>query len=271
MDIYILDSGVNYFHEEFENRARYPGYDPMDVYESNSPSQFGLDCHGHGTHVASLAVGKTFGTAKKATVYSVRVLNCENFGAWSAVLDGLDYTSRVISERNRPAVVSLSLSGGYTQSVNLAVQTLHSQGIPIVVAAGNNQDDSCQRSPAGSPYVITVAGSADGDSIYTFTSYGPCTDIFAPGQSILAADHRCMTCSKFLSGTSMSTPKVSGVVAIHLQREPWLSPDKIKEKLTAESTKGVVDLSPIPSEFRSTTPNQLLYITGKPLPCVVTS
>jgi len=136
VDIYILDTGVNYQHEEFENRARYPGYDPMDVYLGTSPPQRGADCFGHGTHVASLAAGKTFGSAKKATIYSVRVLDCQNSGPWTTVLDGLDYVARVIGERNRPAIVSMSLGGGYTQSVNTAVQSLHSLGIIVVVAAG---------------------------------------------------------------------------------------------------------------------------------------
>ncbi len=262
VDIYVLDSGVNYFHSEFENRAKFPGYDPMDVFESELPSRFGQDCHGHGTHVASLAAGRTFGTARKASIYSVRVLNCENFGPWTTVLDGLDYVARVIQERDRPAVVSMSLSGGFMQSVNTAVQSLHARGIPVIVAAGNSQADSCPRTPAGSPYVITVAGSADGDGIYTFTNHGPCVDIFAPGQSILAADHTCSSCSKFLSGTSMSTPKVSGVVAIHLQREPWLTVEDIRDRLTGDSTKGALNLGPLPAETREITPNRLLYISG---------
>lgn len=263
VDIYILDTGVNYQHEEFENRARYPGYDPMDVYLRTSPPQRGADCFGHGTHVASLAAGKTFGSAKKATIYSVRVLDCQNSGPWTTVLDGLDYVARVIGERNRPAIVSMSLGGGYTQSVNTAVQSLHSLGIIVVVAAGNDQADSCQRSPASSQFAITVGGTAIDDSLYFFTNYGPCVDIFAPGSRILAADHTCVGCTKFLSGTSMATPLVSGIAAAHLQREPWISPNELKRKLISGSTKGALNFNTLPSEFRSTTPNQLLYVVGK--------
>ena len=232
------------------------------MFEGTSPPRLGLDCHGHGTHVASLAGGKTFGTAKKATIYSVRVLNCENFGPWTTVLDGLDYVSRVVQERNRPAVISMSLGGGFTQSVNTAVRNVNALGIPVIVAAGNHQGDSCPRSPAGSPFVITVGGSANGDRIYTFTGFGPCVDIFAPGSSILAADHTCVTCSKFLSGTSMSTPMVSGVAAIHLQREPFLTPAELRDRLTGGSTKGALNFNGIPVDFRASTPNQLLHITG---------
>ena len=262
VDIYILDTGVNYQHEEFENRARYPGYDPMDVFSSASPPLRGSDCFGHGTHVASLAAGKRFGSAKKATIYSVRVLDCQNRGPWTTVLDGLDYVARVISERNRPAIVSMSLGGGFTQSVNSAVQSLHSRGIVVVVAAGNDQADACQRSPASSRHAVTVGGTANGDGLYFATNYGPCVDIFAPGSRILAADHTCTTCTKFLSGTSMATPLVSGIAAVHLQREPWMSPDELKGRLTSESTKGALNFNTLPSAFRLTTPNQLVYITG---------
>ena len=260
VDIYILDSGVRYDHDEFERRAKYPGYDPTDNFESTS--RRGLDCHGHGTHVASLAAGKTFGVARGANVYSVRVLDCSNAGPWSVVLDGLDYVTRVIAQRMRPAVVSMSLSGGFTRSVNDAIQTVHSRGITVVVAAGNQFGDACQRTPASSPYAITVAGSASGDGIYGFTNYGRCVDIFAPGSNIQGADRQCGSCSKVISGTSMSTPMVSGACAIHLQREPLLRPDALKTRLVDTAVAGRLDLRSIPADFRSSTPNRQLYITG---------
>ncbi len=262
VDIYILDTGINYNHQEFEGRAKYSGYDPTDLI-SPSTIRRGEDCHGHGTHVASLAGGKTYGTAKKARIYSVRVLGCNNAGPWSAVLNGIDHVSQVIAERGRPAVVSMSLSGSFQQAVTNAVQTLHSEGVVIVVAAGNDFADACSRTPASSQYVITVAGSADGDGIYAFTNYGSCVNIFAPGASIRGADHTCVSCSKVISGTSMSTPMVSGVAAIHLQREPRLSSTAVMNKLLTTASTGQLDFSRIPSNFRSTTPNRHLYIPGK--------
>lgn len=260
VDIYILDSGITYSHVEFENRAKYSGYDPMDEYLGES--RRGEDCFGHGTHVASLAAGARHGAAKKATVYSVRVLDCQNRGPWSTTLDGIDYTMRVIAERKRPAVVSMSLSGGFTRSVNDAVETLHASGVPVVVAAGNSQRDACGETPASSPSAITVAGSAITDGLYFATNYGPCVNIFAPGSSILGANHSCTNCYKFLSGTSMSTPLVSGVIAILLQRQPLLTPDEVLSQLIDLSLTNTLDLSRIPSSFRDRTPNRALHIPG---------
>ena len=260
VDIYILDSGINYSHEEFENRAKYAGYDPMDVHRGET--RRGDDCYGHGTHVASLAGGAKYGAAKKATLYSVRVLDCENRGPWSTTLEGIDYTMRVIAERKRPAVVSMSLSGGFTRSVNDAVERLHSSGVPVVAAAGNAQSDACSRTPASSSSTITVAGSAITDGIYFATNYGPCVNIFAPGSRVRGADFLCSDCSKLLSGTSMSTPLVSGVIAILLQREPMSTPLEIVSQLNSLSITGALNLTSIPSRFRLRTPNRVVSVPG---------
>lgn len=261
VDIYVLDTGINYRHEEFGNRAKYAGFDPMDVYLNENRD--GADCYGHGTHVASNAAGAMYGAAKKATVYSVRVLDCSNRGPWSTTLEGLDYVMRVIPERARPAVVSMSLSGSFTQSVNDAVQALYSSGVPVVVAAGNGRTDACSETPASAPDVITVAGSANNDGLYFATNYGSCVDIFAPGDRILGADYLCSDCSQFLSGTSFSAPIVSGAIAILLQRKPRLTPSGIFSELQSLSVTNVLDFSVIPSNFRAITPNRALAIPGE--------
>lgn len=260
VDIYILDTGIWYEHEEYESRAKYSGYDPTDVY--NSQDRRGRDCHGHGSHVSSLAGSKTFGSAKKVNIYSVRVLGCNNAGAWSVVLDGLEHALESIQSRNRPAVISMSLSGGFQQSVENAVQRLHSLGITIVVAAGNAFDDACRSTPAGSNYVITVGGTAIDDNIYFITSYGSCVDIFAPGSGVLGVDHLCDTCTKFLSGTSMACPIVSGAAAILLSQEPFLTPDEVKQRLVDAAVDNAIDFRLIPFTFRPLTPNKLLQIPG---------
>ena len=260
-DIYILDTGINYQHKEFGNRAKYAGFDPMDVYLSENRN--GRDCYGHGTHVASNAAGATYGAAKKANIYSVRVLDCTNRGPWSTTLEGLDYVMRVIPERGRPAVVSMSLSGSFTRSVNDAVQSLYSSGVPVVVAAGNDRSDACSETPASAPDVITVAGSANNDGLYFATNYGSCVDIFAPGDRILGADYLCSDCSQFLSGTSFAAPIVSGAIAILLQRKPRLTPDDIFSELQSLSVTNALDFSVIPSNFRTRTPNRALFIPGE--------
>ena len=225
----------------------------------------GRDCHGHGTHVASLCGGKTFGTAKKVTLYSVRVLGCQNSAPWSVVLDGLEFVSRVIQSRMRPAVVTMSLSGSYHQSVNEAVMELYQKNIPVVTVAGNGEIDCCRRSPASSPHAITVAGTRLGDGLYQIgqgTNFGRCVDIFAPGEQITGASHVCWNCSKRLSGTSMAAPMVAGIVAIHLSRTPRMSARQVKETLVNDSLVGVVNYQGMPSSYRPETPNRLVQIPG---------
>ena len=261
VDIYILDTGINYNHEEFEGRAEYGGYDAVDVhyYENRR----GSDCDGHGTHVASLAAGKTYGTAKNATLYSIRVLDCYSNGRYGMILDAFEYLATTIPARGRPAVISMSLSGSYSYTFDDAITEFYSQGMIMVVAAGNNGYDACYYSPASSSHVITVGGSAQGDQLYRDTNVGSCVDIFAPGANIVAAGYSCDYCSASLSGTSMATPKVTGIAALHLEKDPDLTPDEMKEKLTSTATPDVLNFSSIQFRYRSITPNRLLYIGRK--------
>ena len=261
VDLYVLDSGINYAHEEFENRAKYSGFDPIDF--NQNENRRGSDCHGHGTHVASLAAGKTYGVAKEVRVYSVRVLDCTNRGPWSAVLQGLDHVLQRVKERGRPAIVSQSFGGAYFRSVDEAMQRIHSEGLFSVTAAGNDRTDACLQTPASSTYTFTVGGTRNDDDIYYFTNYGRCVDIFAPGEGITGADHQCITCSKVLSGTSMATPMVSGVAAILLSLEPLLKPQALRERLIAASVQNTLVLNQIPSSHRGVTSNRLLHVTGQ--------
>lgn len=271
VDVYILDSGINYHHEEFEYRAKYSGYDPVDDYEEeeeeeNFVPRKGLDCHGHGTHVASICGGKTYGIARRVTLYSVRVLQCDNAAPWSTVLDGLDYVSQIIRERRRPAVVSMSLGGSHYEAVSRIVERLYQEGIHMVVAAGNGKKDACEVSPASSDRATTVGGTKEDDTLYlrgSGTNYGGCVDIFAPAERVLAASHICGNCSKYLSGTSMATPLVSGVAAVLLARQPLLSPDELKQKLISDSAVDLIDFTGIPPPFQPLTPNRMVQLLGE--------
>ena len=262
----ILKTGINYDHCEFEGyRANYSGYDPIDV--TYSTNRQGSDCHGHGTHVASLACGKISGVAKKATCYSVRVLGCNNRAPWSAIIAGLNHAASKIVSSNprRPSVISMSLGGGYSSSVDTVLKNVLYKSIPIVAAAGNDEDDACLKTPASTSGVITVGGTGQGDDVYYFTNGGSCVDILAPGNMIQGADYTCnrCSCSKIYSGTSMSAAIVSGVIAIHLQKQPNLTPAQIKQKLTQLCSKDKVNYRFLEPSLRSSTPNCLVNVNCK--------
>jgi len=261
-DIYILDSGIYYRHSEFEGRAYYGGYDALDFLDGTNWR--GSDCNGHGTHVAALAAGKNYGVAKKARVYSIRVLDCNLFGPYSAILAGLDYTIQKIRERKRKAVVSMSLSGPRSPTFDAQVRKVVQNGIPVVVAAGNARKNACGFSPsAAEAYgIISVGGTKQyRDGIYFSTNYGPCISIMAPGQDVRSATYTCSNCWSFLSGTSMSTPLVSGAISLLQQQFPSHSVNQLKQQLLASSTRNAIDVSGLP--FNHNTPNRLLYIGGK--------
>ena len=240
----------------------------MDAYNLRlSPStarRNGRDCYGHGTHVASLAAGRTSGSAPNAHIHSVRVLNCENYGPWSVVIDGVNYAVQQSKASGKPSVISMSLSGGSFQSMDDAIRNAHSMGVTVVVAAGNDRADACHNSPARSIHAITVGGTARGDRIYTHTNGGTCVDIFAPGQSVSGAGYPCNNCSTLKSGTSMATPIVSGMVATLLQKQPLLTPNQVKDKIIQDSLKNVVNFNDFSIvSLRTSSPNRLLHVTGK--------
>ncbi len=270
VDVYILDSGINYDHEEFEYRAKYAGRDPYDEY--NIASEFtarlrrGSDCHGHGTHVASLCGGKTYGSAKNVRLFSVRVLGCSNSAPWSVVIAGMDIVADRVRKTNRPSVVSMSLSGSRNFAMDDAVNKVVQQGIHVVVAAGNGRKDSCRISPANNGLVITVGGTRQGDGLYLLgvgSNFGACVDVFAPGERVNSADYRCLNCSIAFSGTSMATPLVSGLVAIQLGRQPMIPPADMRNQIIQDSVKDIINFAGIPSSFRANTPNRLVTIPGR--------
>jgi len=259
-DIYILDSGIYYTHSEFGGRAYYGGYDAIDQFYNTN--RRGWDCNGHGTHVAALAAGKNYGVAKKANIYSIRVLDCKIFGPYSAIIAAIDYIIVKIRNQRRKAVVSMSLSGANSPALNAQIEKLVKSGIPVVVAAGNHRKNACYYSPASASGVIAVGGTRQSrDNIYYYSNYGPCVDIMAPGQSIISAQHTCYNCYTTKTGTSMSTPLVSGAIALLQQQFPTYTVAQLRARLILDSTKNAVDMSEFPSGHN--TFNRLLYIQSK--------
>lgn len=226
--VYVLDTGIRFTHQEFGGRA-VSGYDFIDN-DANAD-----DCHGHGTHVAGTVGGSTVGVAKGTRLVAVRVLGCGGTGEWSQVIAGIDW---VTGQAARPAVANMSLGGGYSQAVNDAVSGSIAAGITYAVAAGNGRADACAYSPASVPAAITVGATDATDARASFSNYGACVDLFAPGVSITSS---VMTGGyESWNGTSMAAPHVAGVAALILQGSPSLTPVQVDSVIRVRSTKGAV-------------------------------
>lgn len=238
---YVIDTGVYTAHSDFGGRA-YNGYDFV------SNDNIANDCNGHGTHVAGTIAGSTYGVAKQAKVYGVRVLDCNGSGSWSNVIAGMDWVG---NNHNSPAVANLSLGGGASSSIDNAVQNLVNDGVTVVVAAGNSSANACNYSPARAANAITVGSTTSSDSRSSFSNYGNCLDIFAPGSSIKSAWHNGGT--NTISGTSMAAPHVAGAAALYLQSNPSATPSQVTNHITSTASSGKV------TNAGSGSPNLLLY------------
>ncbi|MGW4028392.1 S8 family peptidase [Streptomyces sp. NPDC004838] len=241
--VYIVDTGIDYRHPEFQGRA-VPGFDAM------GDGRNGADCNGHGTHVAGTVGGADYGVARQVTLVSVRVLGCDSRGSWSGIIAGFDWVAR---NARQPAVLNASLGGDRSVAVNNAVTNVEAQGILPVVAAGNDGKDACTVSPASANRVVTVGASDVKDVETDFSNYGPCLWIYAPGRAIISA--RLGGGSVALDGTSMASPHVAGVAALYKSAIPSASPEQTAIWLADQSTKNTLTVS-------KNSPNRLLYTGG---------
>ncbi|WP_440682643.1 S8 family peptidase [Cysteiniphilum halobium] len=242
VSVYVIDTGINAEHQDFKNRVGV-GYDAVD--KDNTPQ----DCQGHGTHVAGTVMGTVYGVAKGATVHAVRVLGCDGSGTTADIIEGIDW---VIKTHQGPSVANMSLGGGISPALDQAVASGVKSGITFVVAAGNDDYDACAYSPARSDVAITVGATNQWDNRASFSNYGQCVDIFAPGVDIRSDSNTDNSGSLVLSGTSMASPHVAGVVALYLQEYPKASPKEVEAWLLQNATKDEV-INPNGS------PNLLLY------------
>ncbi|MFM8520027.1 MAG: S8 family peptidase, partial [Solirubrobacterales bacterium] len=233
VEAYIIDTGIRPDHVQFENRVASDGFTAF------SDGQGWNDCHGHGTHVGGTVAGKDYGVAPKASLVAVRVLDCNGSGSYSGVIAGIDW---VASDHPSgvPAVANLSLGGGYSSSINLAIQRVFNDGVSVAVAAGNSNADACNYSPASAPEAITVGATTSSDARASFSNFGSCLDVFAPGAGILSATQVSTTSSASWSGTSMASPHVAGAAALLLSGEPGLTPAQVASRISSSSTTGVV-------------------------------
>lgn len=232
---YIIDTGIRYSHNEFQGRAVF-GFDAFD------DGQDGEDCNGHGTHVAGTVGGAVYGVAKDVNLVAVRVLNCSGSGTFSGVIAGMDWVAKNASG---PSVANMSLGGGSNDSVDEAVERMYDAGVPVVVAAGNGnmggrEQDACDYSPAGAPRAYTVGATTSSDSKTSWSNYGNCVDMFAPGASITSAWHTNNSATNTISGTSMSAPHVAGVAALFLQNITKAGSQDVYDAITSTSTQNIV-------------------------------
>ncbi|HEU0299384.1 MAG TPA: S8 family serine peptidase, partial [Longimicrobium sp.] len=214
---YVIDSGILTSHTEFGGRATV-GTDLV------GDGQNGQDCDGHGTHVAGTLGGATYGVAKEVNLVSVRVFDCFGSSSFSIVIAAVDW---VTANAAKPAVVNMSLGGGYDVPTNEALQTSIASGLTYVVGAGNDESSACGYSPAGTVEAITVASSAMDDTRSWFSNFGPCVDLFAPGSDITSAWWTSDTAINTMSGTSMASPHVAGVAALYLEGNPTAVPVQV--------------------------------------------
>ncbi|GAA4932130.1 S8 family peptidase [Actinoplanes utahensis] len=240
---YVIDTGVKIGHREFGGRA----VDGWDFVDNDAVAD---DCHGHGTHVAGTIGGATYGVAKDVGLVALKVLGCDGSGSFAGFIAAVDW---VTANAKRPAVANMSLGGSLSTSLNAAVQRSIAQGVTYVLAAGNANRNACEVSPAATPEAITVGATDSADTRASFSNYGPCLDVFAPGVRIASAGTASDWDVKLLSGTSMAAPHVAGAAALILGAHPDRSPAQVRDDLVAGAG---VDLVGNPGDG---SPNRLLH------------
>jgi subtilisin family serine protease len=238
---YVIDTGIRTTHTQFGGRAS----NVFDAFGGN-----GVDCNGHGTHVAGTIGGSTYGVAKSSLPRGVRVLDCNGSGSNSGVIAGVDW---VRNNFIAPAVANMSLGGGISSALDTAVNNLSNAGVPIAVAAGNSNTNACNSSPARAANAITTGATTTTDARSSFSNFGTCLDLFAPGSGILSSWFSSDTATATLSGTSMASPHVAGVAALYKQFSPGASATTVRNAIVNNATTNVV------TGAGTGSPNRLLY------------
>jgi len=247
VNTYIIDTGILTSHTEFGGRA-------LSGYTAINDGRGSSDCNGHGTHVAGTVGGTRYGVAKGVRLYAVRVLGCNGSGTNSGVIAGVNWVAR---NRIRPAVANMSLGGGYSLALNQAVAGAVAAGVSMAVAAGNSNTNACNSSPASEPSAITVGATTSSDARASFSNFGTCLDIFAPGASITSAWSTSNTAINTISGTSMAAPHVAGAAALFLAGSTTATPAQVTSALISRATLNKV------TSAGTGSPNRLLF-TGFP-------
>ncbi len=244
---YIIDTGIRFSHSDFGGRAT-SGVDEIDGGTAD-------DCNGHGTHVSGTVGGASYGVAKGVQLVGVRVLNCQGSGTTAQVAAGIDW---VTAHAVKPAVANMSLGGGVDTTLDNAVNNSINSGVTYAIAAGNSNANACNSSPARVAAAITVGATDINDNRASFSNFGTCLDIFAPGVNITSAWNSSDTATNTISGTSMATPHVTGAAALVASANPGFTPQQVRDSLVNNATNGVV------ANPGTGSPNKLLFVVNAP-------
>jgi subtilisin family serine protease len=240
---FIIDTGIRVTHSDFGGRATFAFNATGDGIDT--------DCNGHGTHVAGTVGGSAFGLAKAVQLMAVKVLDCNGAGDVASVVNGINF---VTQHATLPAVANMSLGGGASDTIDAAVNASIKAGVTYAIAAGNENQDACNDSPARVPAAITVGATDQSDRRAFFSNVGTCLDIFAPGVNIRSDFATSDNSTQVLSGTSMSTPHVTGAAALVLGLHPDFTPQQVRDSLVTASTPDVI------ADPGNGSPNNLLFI-----------
>ncbi|WP_051772442.1 S8 family peptidase [Saccharothrix sp. NRRL B-16314] len=249
---YIFGTGIRYTHQEFEGRA-VPG---LDTVGGVTPP--GNDCNGHGTHMAATVGGQTTGVAKDVTLVSVRVLNCQGSGTYSQIIAGIDWATNDAAASGRKAVALMTLGGALNQPFNNAITASINANVHYSVVSGSSNANACNYSPGSTPLATTVGATDINDAKASFSNYGPCIDVWAPGVNITSAWGTSDTAYSTISGSTASA-HAAGVAALWRHRFPGDSAIAVAEALRANATPGVI------TNPGTGSPNLLLFMGMVPV------
>ncbi|ACU36144.1 S8 family peptidase [Actinosynnema pretiosum subsp. pretiosum] len=247
---YIIDTGIRTTHSTFGGRASW-GANTIDTNNT--------DCQGHGTHVAGTVGGAEYGVAKEVKLVAVKVLNCAGSGTTASVVGGIDW---VTANAVKPAVANMSLGGGADATLDAAVRTSVASGVTHVVASGNSSANACSYSPARVAEAISVNASTRTDARASFSNFGTCTDLFAPGEGITSSWNTNDTATNTISGTSMASPHVAGGAALYLAGNPTAAPATVEAALLSAASSDKI------GNAGAGSPNKLLFTGSTTTPSI---
>ncbi|XP_072295168.1 proprotein convertase subtilisin/kexin type 9 [Eucyclogobius newberryi] len=262
VQVFLMDGSVHTSHREVQGRVQVTDFNHVPEEDGARVHRQASQCDSHGTHMAGVLGGADSGVARGAGVNLVRVLNCQGKGTVSGALAGLEYIRASLFTRPLDAVVVLlPFVGGFSRSLNAICREMVSSGVVVIAAAGNYREDACLYSPASEPEVITVGAVNSADQLMSQgaggTNFGPCVDLFAPGDDIVSASSDCSTCFTSRSGTSQAAAHAAGIAAVILSANQKASPVQLLHNMLHFSGQNTINLLSVPEPQRLSTPNTM--------------